>query len=307
MPVATGVVSIAFVLEVIHNAIDLVFLCTSLPPSNQFQSSLGESPFLHSFPHSIHTSAPQLLGLLLDSVGDPTHVSPAESARMLTRLTEVSHLHLPLDALHRITTWSAHFGFAALQASDALFGGVQSMDISAPSGHTGTSSSSQSTDANALLFTFAARALVSRHVCATDFATFHLAVSTFQVQDRATTGASNEHAALSSLLALYQQIGCDSTGFITTFLQTNLHLLCRTAQFADALTSGFIWRAFIVGRVRITPFVSYSPFSSLAVLMYLLCFLSELFVSYVGSCPCCWPSWERSWKNQPNSNRAQIL
>lgn len=115
MPVPK-VASIPFVINAIHNGIELVKFAFSLPPS----VPLPLSPTV--FPHSLPTSAPEVLCLILDSLSDASLISSAEVARLLTHLSDIVHLPLSPATTQRISEWSSHLTFAALHAPEDIFG-----------------------------------------------------------------------------------------------------------------------------------------------------------------------------------------
>jgi hypothetical protein len=112
------VASIPFVIDAIHNGIELVKFAFSLPPSEP----LPLSPSV--FPHSLPTSAPEVLCLILDSLSDTTLISSAEVARLLAHLSDILVLPLSSATAQRISEWSNHLTFAALHAPEDIFGAL---------------------------------------------------------------------------------------------------------------------------------------------------------------------------------------
>jgi hypothetical protein len=109
------VASIPFVIDAVHNGIELVKFAFSLPPSEP--SSLSPTVF----PHSLPTSAPEVLCLILDSLTDTSLISSAEVAHLLTHLNDIMHLPLSPATAQRISEWSNHLTFAALHAPEDIF------------------------------------------------------------------------------------------------------------------------------------------------------------------------------------------
>ena len=107
-------------LQVARNAIRLVLLSFGTPTSP-------------TFPHSLSTSAPDLLCLILDSLSDPSALPSSQAAALLQALGQLAPLTLSAPVVQRISDCTNSLTYATLHASDDLFAGMNlDMGPSAP-------------------------------------------------------------------------------------------------------------------------------------------------------------------------------